>query len=163
MAGRRGSRGQARFYALLALALAVVMFAGAVSEYRKFAALAAHGKGALATVVSYEPTRSRYTKGTTTYHYHVLAFDGIVEHVELPRAEAPGARIRIVYLPDDPKTVALGQPGMSTTELMGGELAWLVLFVLAGSGLLLCGVRMLRPSRKREGPTDPEDLGRART
>ena len=40
MAGRRGSRGQARFYALLALALAVVMFAGAVSEYRKFASLA---------------------------------------------------------------------------------------------------------------------------
>ena len=151
MAGRRGSRGQARFYALLALALAVVMFAGAVSEYRKFAALAAHGKGALATVVSYEPTRSRYTKGTTTYHYHVLAFDGIVEHVELPRAEAPGARIRIVYLPDDPRIVALGQPGMSTAELMGGEVAWLVLFVLAGAGLLLCSVTMLRRGTHRRG------------
>jgi hypothetical protein len=52
---------------------------------------------------------------------------------------------------------------MSTTALMGGELAWLVLFVLAGSALLLCGVRMLRPSRKREGPMDPEDFARAQT
>ncbi len=138
------TRGQRFFYAILALALGAGMFVGLGAEYRKYHALATRGQATVATVLSYEPTHSHYTKGTTTYHYHILSFDGRIERVELPRPEPPGAQIPLVYLPDDPGVVALGQAGMSAAELMGGEIVWVVAFALCGSTQIVWGLWTLR-------------------
>jgi hypothetical protein len=126
--------------AVLALVVALALLGACVGAYRRDALLATNGKGALATVMSYEPRKSRYTKGTTTSHDHVLSFDGIVENVTLPRPQAPGMMLRIVYLPDNPEIVALGAPGMSAWQLMGGDAFWVILAGLAGSGLLVFSV-----------------------
>ena len=129
--------------AILALVVALALLAAFVGAYRRYALLASHGKGALATVMSYEPRKSRYTKGTTTSHDHVLSFDGIVENVTLSRRRAPGTLLRVVYLPDSPQILALGTPGMSAWRLMGGDALWVLFAGLAGSGLLAFGVWLL--------------------
>jgi hypothetical protein len=87
--------------------------------------------------------RRAHTKGTTTSHDHVLAFDGIIENVTLPRPQAIGAKIRIVYMPDSPAIVALGTPGMSAWQLMGGDAFWMLLAAFVGSGLLMLGAWMM--------------------
>jgi hypothetical protein len=129
--------------ALLTLLVALVLLGAFVGGYRRYAGLATRGKGALATVMSYEPRKSRYTKGTTTSHDHVLSFDGIIENVTLPRPQAIGTRIRIVYLPDRPVIAALGTPGMSAWQLMGGDAFWMLLAAFGGSGLLMLSAWML--------------------
>ncbi len=129
--------------AILALLVALVLLGAFVGAYWRYAVLASQGKGALATVMSYEPRKSRSTKGSTTSHDHVLAFDGIVENVTLPRPQAIGTTIRIVYMPDRPAIVALGTPGMSAWQLMGGDAVWVLLAALGGAGLLLVGAWML--------------------
>jgi hypothetical protein len=156
---RRTGRGLDGFYALLALAFAMSMFWALATECRKYSSLATRGQATVATVLAYEPTKSRYAKGTTTYRYHILSFDGLVERVELPREEAAGARIPIVYLPDNPEILALGQAGMSPVALMGNEIVWLALFVLLGSGLLVWSLRTLYKLKTRSDAALTGDLG----
>lgn len=132
-----------RSTAILALVVALALLAAFVGAYRRYLLLASHGKGALATVISYEPRKSRYTKGTTTSHDHVLSFDGIVENVTLPRPQTPGTILRVVYLLESPQIVAMGTPGMSAWQLMGGDALWVLLAGLVGSGLLVFGVSAL--------------------
>jgi hypothetical protein len=129
--------------ALLTLLVALVLLGAFVGTYRRYAGLATQGKGALATVMSYESRKSRYTKGTTTAHDHVLSFDGIIENVTLPRPQGIGTKLRIVYMPDRPAIVVLGMPGMSAWQLMGGDAFWMLLAASGGLSLLMLGVWMV--------------------
>ena len=131
----------------LVLGFMAVMFAVvAIGEWNKYSALAAKGKEALATVVSYNPEYTYSRHGRTTHHWHVLSFNNMEQRVELERPHQAGESFKILYLPDKPSTACEGTKGMNVFQLMGT--AGSIMFVIFTAIALFMGWAALFPNIK---------------
>jgi hypothetical protein len=128
-----------------------------IYSYSGYFMLTWKGKEAKATVASLDIVSYTNNRGTTYENLYVLEFDGHRVEKKLKNKLSTGKVVNVVYLPEKPNSVVVGEKNMSTYQLMGKDYAiWLLVFTIVG--IFLAAIGIIDPLKNQTREKEMEDL-----